>query len=70
MNKALLISFFLIVFSSCSRSHKEFDNNLSGYKELTVEINNYFIDQKEEEINVSDFYTEDFIFYSFPAGNK
>ena len=70
MSKALLISFFLIVFSSCSRSHKEFDKNLSSYKQLTAEINNYFIDKKKEEINVSDFYTEDFIFYSFPAGNK
>lgn len=70
MNKALLISFFLIIFFSCNRSNKEFEENLAGYKELTVEINNYFINQKEDEINVSDFYTEDFIFYSFPAGNK
>ena len=65
MNKTILISFFFVLFFSCNRSHYEFDNNLSNYKELTLELNDYFIDQKEGELNISDYYTEDFIFILF-----
>tara|TARA_A100001035_G_C27360473_1_gene311130 strand:- start:61 stop:504 length:444 start_codon:yes stop_codon:yes gene_type:complete len=48
----------------------QYDNNLSIYKDLVEEINCFFEDTTENKINISNFFTEDFIFYSFPAGNR
>jgi hypothetical protein len=48
----------------------EYDKNLNHVKNLVQEINIYFTDSKKDNTEISNYYTEDFIFYSYPAGHK
>ena len=68
--KILLIFFFLIVFASCNNTQREYENNLSHFKHVIEAINMYFMDPTLEKIEISNYYTEDFIFHSYPAGYK
>jgi len=49
---------------------KAFIKNLDHFKGLVDDINTYFIDSALENLAISNYYTEDFIFYSYPAGKK
>ena len=48
----------------------EYSQNLDTFKNLITDINNYFLDSTLENIQISDYYSDDFIFYSYPAGHK
>ena len=48
----------------------DYDINLSCHKNLIKEINDFFTHKSNKNLDISKYYTDDFIFYSFPAGNK
>ena len=69
--KKILIIFFIIpfLFLSCNKeNHKEYNKNMEIYKKVVEEINAYF--DNSEEINISEYLTDDFVFYSYAAGNR
>ena len=51
-------------------NNKEFKKNLEHFKNLVNDINTYFIDSSLEHLEISNYYTEDFVFYSYPVGKK
>ena len=68
--KKILFTFFCIsILLSCNNSN-EYEKNLDHFKHLIKDINTYFIDFTQDSLDISDYYTEDFIFYSYPAGHK
>ena len=72
MKKLLFIFFSVTILFSCvnDKDKKEYTNNLDHFKNLVDDINTYFIDSSLENLEISNYYTEDFVFYSYPAGNK
>jgi hypothetical protein len=69
--KKIFFTFFCIsVLFSCNNGRNEYENNLDNFKDLIKDINTYFIDSTQDNLEISDFYTEDFIFYSYPVGHK
>ena len=40
------------------------------FKAVISEVNNYFENPDLQEINISKYYTDDFIFHSYIAGKK
>jgi len=70
MKKLLFILFFVTILLSCVNDKKEYTKNLDHYKNLIADINTYFIDSTLENLDISNYYTEDFVFYSYPVGHK
>ena len=72
MKKILFIFFSITILFSCvnDKDKKEYTNNLDHFKNLIDDINTYFIDSTIEDLEIYNYYTEDFVFYSYPAGNK
>ena len=70
MKKILLIFFCASILFSCNNDSHEYEKNLDHFKDLIKDINTYFADSIEETLAISDYYTEDFIFYSYPVGHK
>ena len=70
MKKLLLTLFCVSVLFSCNNDSHEYEKNLNHFKHLIKDINTYFIDSTQETLAISDYYTEDFIFYSYPVGHK
>ena len=70
MKKLLLILICVTLISSCREKDKEYNKNMETFKAVVSEINNYFENSDLKEINISEYYTEDFIFHSYVAGNK
>ena len=68
MKKIILFCCISILFS-CN-NNREYENNLEHFKGLIKDINTYFIDSQKDSLEIANYYTEDFIFYSYPAGNK
>jgi len=69
MKKTCIILFCIFLFS-CNNDNSEYEQNLHHVKDLIKDINTYFIDSTQGDIQISHYYTEDFIFYSYPAGHK
>ena len=70
MQKILFTLFCVSVLFSCNNDSNKYEKNLEHFKTLIKDINTYFIDSTQDTIDISDYYTEDFIFYSYPAGHK
>ena len=70
MKKIVFVFFFVSVLFSCNNDNNEYENNLDHFKQLIKDVNTYFIDSTQDNLEISDYYTEDFIFYSYPAGHK
>ena len=71
MKNNIFFCCLICIFFSCDNKKNEFENNLNNFKSLINEINNYFIDSTDHAtLDISRYYTNDFVFYSFPAGNK
>ena len=68
MKKILLILFAFLF--SCNNENHEYKKNLDHFKCLVKDINTYFIDSKQDNSLISDYFAEDFIFYSYPVGYK
>ena len=69
--KKILFSFcFISVLLSCNNDRNEYKENLNHFKNLIKDINTYFIDSTQDTLEISNYYTEDFVFHSYPAGYK
>ena len=66
----LFTLFCASVLFSCSNDINEYEKNMNHFKDLIKDINTYFVDYKQDTLEISDYYTENFIFYSYPAGHK
>ena len=70
MKKILFIFFSVSILLSCNNDKKVYEKNLNQFKNLIEDINIYFIDSTINNLEISNYYTEDFVFYSYPAGHK
>ena len=70
MKKIILTLFCVSILFSCKNNINEYEKNLDHFKNLINDINTYFINSKQDTLLISDYYTEDFIFYSYPVGYK
>ena len=70
MKKILFTFFCASILFSCNNDNHGYEKNLEHFKHLIKDINTYFIDYKQDTLLISDYYTEDFIFYSYPVGHK
>ena len=70
MKKILFLFFSVSIFFSCNNDKKVYEKNLSHFKNLIDDINVYFIDSTINNLEISNYYTDDFVFYSYPAGHK
>ena len=70
MKKLLLILFCVTLIFSCREKDKEYNKNMEIFKVVVSEVNSYFENPDLKEINISKYYTEDFVFHSYAAGNK
>ena len=70
MRRLLVVLFFVAILFSCKNNENEYKNNLIQFKNLIEDINTYFIDSKLDSLQISHYYTEDFVFHSYPAGHK
>ena len=70
MYKKMLLFFLMIVLISCNDNKEIYNKNLVHFKMLVHDLNTYFSDSLLVDLQISNYYTEDFIFYSFPAGNR
>lgn len=69
MKKIILTLFCVSILFSCNNID-EYEKNLDHFKNLINDINIYFINSTQDTLAISDYYTEDFIFYSFPVDYK
>ena len=68
--KKILFSFFCVsILLSCNNKIR-YEQNLDRFQHLIKDINAYFIDSTQHTLEISDYYTDDFAFYSYPAGYK
>ena len=70
MKKIFLTFFCASILFSCNNENHKYGENLDRFKGLIKNINTYFIDSTQDSLVISDYYTDDFIFYSYPAGHK
>ena len=70
MKKILFIFFSVSIFFSCNNDKKVYEKNLNHFKNLIEDINIYFIDSTINNLEISNYYTEDFVFFSYPVGHK
>jgi hypothetical protein len=70
MKKLLLILLCVPLIFSCGEKDTGYNKNMETFKAVVSEINNYFKNSDLKEINISEYYTEGFIFHSYAAGNK
>ena len=70
MKKLLLILICVTLIFSCRENQTEYNKNMETFKVVVSEVNSYFENPDLKEINISEYYTEDFIFHSYAAGNK
>ena len=69
MNNIFFFLLCVIILSSC-KSNAEYEENLENFKNLIEDINNYFLDSTLENIDISSYYTEDFLFHSYPVNYR
>ena len=70
MKKIILTLFCASILFSCKNNINEYEKNLGHFKSLINEINTYFINSTQDSLVISDYYTEDFIFHSYPVDYK
>ena len=70
MKKIIFTLFCVSILFSCNNNINEYEKNLDHFKNLINDINTYFINSKQDTLLISDYYTEDFIFYSYRVDYK
>ena len=65
MNKLIILIIIIISSSSCKK--KKYEYNLKIHQDLISEINQYFMNETNANIDLDQYYAEDFIFYSYPV---
>tara|TARA_B100000214_G_scaffold371331_1_gene347502 strand:- start:627 stop:1121 length:495 start_codon:yes stop_codon:yes gene_type:complete len=69
MRRLIFIILISFCFFSCSKKNK-YEENLHHFKSLINDINIYFQDSTQNDIQIHNYFTEDFVFHSYPAGYK
>ena len=68
--KTIMLTFFCaVILFSCNNNH-EYEKNLDHFKHLVCDLNTYFTDSIHDIPVISDYFSDDFVFYSYPAGHK
>ena len=70
MKKILFIFLSVSILFSCNNDEKVYEKNLNHFKNLIEDINIYFIDSTINNLEIANYYTDDFVFYSYLAGHK
>tara|TARA_B100000287_G_scaffold424839_1_gene470181 strand:+ start:627 stop:1142 length:516 start_codon:yes stop_codon:yes gene_type:complete len=70
MKKLFIYCAFSLCFISCNQRNNKYDINLNNFKSLVNDINIFFSDTTQFNIDISDYFTDDFVYHSFPAGYK
>jgi len=70
MKKILFLFFSVSILFSCNNDEMAYEKNLNHFKNLIEDINIYFIDSTINNLEIANYYTDDFVFYSYPAGHK
>ena len=69
-----IISFvlFMSIIFACNKRNNidNYNSNLKIVQSAIADINEYFLDDAKTKININKYYTDNFIFYSYPAGHK
>lgn len=65
----LILSALIFLFSCCENKIKRYEQNLETLKILVDDINNYYKSSDSSALDISQYFTSDFIFYSFTAGS-
>ncbi|MBC8266631.1 MAG: hypothetical protein H8E84_06655 [Flavobacteriales bacterium] len=65
----LLISVLFLLFSCSESKLKYYEQNLETHKLLVDDINNYFESTNSSDLDISQYFTTGFTFYSFTAGS-
>ena len=69
--KNILFYFFVVsILASCNNDINAYEKNLNHFKNFIKDVNIYFIDSTLDNIEIVNYYTKDFVFYSYPAGHK
>ena len=66
----IVVFLSLFILFSCSNDHTIYHGNVSVFQKLVFDINTYFSSPGSQDFEVSQYYTDDFVFNSYPAGNK
>jgi len=66
--KILILVLLVITLSSCNMKLKEYQNNNNEVKALIEQINIFFKSENANDINISSYYSDDFVFNSYPEG--
>ena len=72
MNKLkniLILSALIFLFSCSENKIKSYEQNLETLKLLVDDINNYYESSDSSALDISQYFTSDFTFYSFTAGS-
>lgn len=69
MKKILFFILFNLLIS-CNNKEIDYHINVETYKKMISEINEYFINHDQKNLNISKYYTANFVFHSYPAGHK
>lgn len=70
MRKLLFYFFISFFFVSCNKESSRYNINLNNFKCLVNDINIFFSDTTQYSIEISEYFTDDFVYHSFPAGQK
>ena len=67
--KILTLSLIFSIFSCANSGEELYESNLNTHKEMITVINNYFESSDTTDLDISKYFSKDFIFYSFTAGS-
>ena len=62
------ILILVLLLSSCNMKLREYEKNCNEVKALIEKINSFFKSEDVNDLNISSYYTNDFIFNSYPEG--
>ena len=62
------ILILVLLLSSCNMKLREYEKNCNEVKALVDQINSFFKSENLSDINISSYYSNDFIFNSYPEG--
>ena len=69
LKNTLILSSLIFLFSCSKNKIKSYEQNLETLKLLVDNINNYYESSDSSALDISQYFTSDFTFYSFTAGS-
>ena len=69
LKNTLILSSLIFLFSFSENKIERYEQNLEALKILVNDINNYYESSDSSDLDISQYFTSDFTFYSFIAGS-